>query len=73
MPYQHKIIQTIQLPPELAWNLEQKLHRIVEWAQYLPKQHFGGRTECYKLENLNEILAIWDREITQLKNKSELL
>lgn len=67
--YHYMEIQKIEGDAESIWNLEKSLHRTCKIYKYKPDGKFGGSTECYKLENLPEILEIWNRETAKLAEK----
>lgn len=72
MPYNFKQINVVSGPPSIIWDLEIFLHRHFKDFSYQPKIYFGGETECYKIENLPEILKIWEENTSNLENHQSL-
>jgi hypothetical protein len=52
-PYRYKVINTIASDIDLLYRIEQAMHGIGSELSYMPKKHFTGYTECYKIEALN--------------------
>lgn len=58
MPYNWKLIATVEGSPKYICMLEQKLHNACKNFKYLPKTHFHGRHECY-INEINKLREIF--------------
>lgn len=55
MPYKIEVVKEIILPPLAAFNKERELHKMFKRFKYKPLLDFPGKSECFKLEILNQI------------------
>lgn len=55
-PYEARIQKEVKGTLEDIFYLEQYLHELHLDKKYVPKQKFGGRTECFGIQYLKQIL-----------------
>jgi hypothetical protein len=48
MPYEYFVLFTYEGSAEVMSKLEHELHQYYRAEKYIPKQEFGGQTECFK-------------------------
>jgi len=59
LPYKYEIIKTYEsYDYDKIWNIEIILHRKFKQYRYIPRIHFEGKTECFKLDVLKELETI---------------
>ena len=46
--------------PSVVFDLERLLHREFNKFNYKPKQRFSGETECFKLENTDVVVKLFN-------------
>lgn len=56
MPYDYDVIFQLKTDAATVYDLEKDVKEVFKLDDYLPKQEFGGKTECFKIENQVEIL-----------------
>lgn len=57
-PYEYEIVKIQKGLVSDIWYLEKHLHKILNNYSYLPSKCFGGATECYSKEVLNELAPL---------------
>ncbi|HAV6204968.1 TPA: hypothetical protein JI303_06520 [Acinetobacter baumannii] len=48
MPYEYEVVSIVEDEAGFVWDLEKRLHSLMKDIRYVPKQNFGGYTECFK-------------------------
>lgn len=56
MPYNYNIILRLSCSAEESWNYEQDHFKRYKKYKYLPEINFKGKTECYNISILNELI-----------------
>ena len=58
LPYNYDILCKIEGDVEFIFDLENKLHNDFKNFKYFPNKYFGGNTECFSLDILDDIKNI---------------
>lgn len=60
MPYNYNIISKLNCSAEESWDYEQDHSKKYKEYKYLPEIDFKGKTECYNISVLNELINKWN-------------
>lgn len=61
LPYDFHILFSVQLPADLAWDLETHLHKFLGRFHYKPICTFGGYyKECFKSNGDIEMIVMFE-------------
>lgn len=55
--YEHRVQTIVRGTLLYVYNLEQMLHEKYKEYRYIPKEKFGGHTECFSIEILSNVLV----------------
>lgn len=55
LPYKYEIVKEISDKAENIWKTEKELHKIYNKYKYKPLKNFGGETECFTLDCLDDL------------------
>lgn len=56
IPYSYEVIKEIKGSPDFIYDKEHELHKQYKNSRYTPKLHFAGKTECFNISILRNIL-----------------
>lgn len=57
LPYKYEILKEISDKSENIWKIEKELHKIYNKYKYKPLKNFGGETECFTLDCLEDLYS----------------
>lgn len=67
MPYDYKVLFTIEGSSDYIYNLEVQVHRLLSKRRYTPNIYFDGRTECF-----TQITKPVEKLLKQLESTEQL-
>ena len=65
MPYKYDIIFEYSSNGEFIWNLEEFISNIYHKCKYIPELKFGGSTECYNLDIIEDSIKTIKQKINE--------
>lgn len=66
-----ELIREFAGDPALVWDLEKLLHSRCKHLLFDTGLQFQGRTECYAIDKVDEILKIWDENVPPTPNPDD--